>query len=210
MFENDITEKNQRRKSIFSLPWGFITFFFFLAALALFFAAYRFEVDPCIILDATAIGFSLICGLVFWISGIISLIFAMLKRKVNFIFILPVIGILGIITATIPPNLLRYSARPNTCDAPVNLRKLYQAQSDYYFRNHQYAKTFKELDLNRYKIKCHYGSSRYWYYLSPSEILRSDPSNNYSLPSGIEPFATGEHFQIVAVGNIDNDPALDV
>ena len=132
------------------------------------------------------------------------------------------------------PNFLSFNWRANQSEAKRNLTDLYNKQREYFSKNGKYADTFDKLGWSPSgnAVKSMF---RYAYFLSAKEVIQPDgqsfydwggakhgnsdkcdegkwvtPKANYSLPQGIKAFVSDNHFQIIAVSNIDPDPALDV
>lgn len=90
-------------------------------------------------------------------------------------------------------------------EAVNNLKQIYDRQEQYKAKNGKYAPTFNELGWMPA------GGSKYKYFLSPQESMKgSRPSFDYALPAGVKPNVTDDSFTIVAIGNIDCDPYIDV
>lgn len=90
------------------------------------------------------------------------------------------------------------------CIAAYNLKQLRMAEKEFFSKNGEFSTSFKNLNWDQ--------QDRYFCYeLSESEISKPSKEYNCSLPpAGVRPFVSKDHFLIVAVGNSDNDPTLDV
>ncbi len=120
---------------------------------------------------------------------------------------------LGMLAAIAIPNFIRYQARAKQNECRVNLRALWKAEEGYRAGHGRYAGTFSELE---FVVPA---GNRYAYLLSESAVLPIDA--RYVLPAGFDPVAearaqslalgvNGDAFLAACVGNIDNDPTVDV
>jgi len=119
----------------------------------------------------------------------------------------------GMLAAIAIPNFIRYQAVAKQNECKVNLRALSNAQEGYRAAHGRYAGTFAELE---FAVPA---GNRYAYLLSESAVLPIDA--RYRLPAGFDPVAearalslsvgvSGDRFLAACVGNIDNDPTVDV
>lgn len=119
----------------------------------------------------------------------------------------------GVLAGIALPNIIRFQARSKQTECKVNLRSLVGAQLRYRAEHGHYARTFDALGFTVPP------GNRYAYLLSESEIVpvdgryrdapRLDPvaeARKRSLGLG----ASDDVFLAACIGNIDNDPTLDV
>jgi type II secretory pathway pseudopilin PulG len=113
-----------------------------------------------------------------------------------------VIVVVGIIAAIAIPSFLGYQAKAHQAEARSNLNAIHSAEKAYFAEHERYADSFDTLEWRPL-------DDNYTYYLGDGVIApagkRPEP-----LPSDVATFANREGFQAAAVGNIDEDPTLDV
>jgi ankyrin repeat protein len=89
-------------------------------------------------------------------------------------------------------------------EAKKELKDLSRAQSDYYDQNnHAYATTFQELGWTPDP------ASNYAFFLA-DDVIQPKAGGPYQMPAGSKATVSAKGFNIIAVGNIDDDPTLDV
>jgi ankyrin repeat protein len=86
----------------------------------------------------------------------------------------------------------------------INLDSLSFRQSSYQKKNQQFALTFKELGWKPMIQDVHYA------YFMGQDVIQPQLGGPYQLPPGIKAEVSAKGFVIFAVGNIDDDPTLDV
>ena len=97
----------------------------------------------------------------------------------------------------------RITAREYQSEARAYLKAIYTAQLIYQGMNNTYGTSFEMIDE---KIE---GKNRYAYFLA-DDVMPATQGGPYQLPKGVKAKATDIGFIAVAVGNIDDDPTLDV
>lgn len=144
-------------------------------------------------------------GLILGLAGLKPSIDAR-SRSGKFWSVLSIVGfifLLMVIKAT--SNFTRYRARIKQQEAKEWLYKLYEAEQDYFKQKGVYAKTFRDLKLQPTN------NQRYAFFLSPSESIQPNGIEKpYSLPEKYRAIVNSNSFQIIAVGNINRNPAQDV
>jgi len=88
-------------------------------------------------------------------------------------------------------------------EARSNLRAIYVLQETCYSERSTYCGTFELLNFNPP------GMNRYAYFL-PGDRIPAEKGGPYQLPDTVKPRVNEKGYQVVAVGNIDSDPGLDV
>ena len=122
---------------------------------------------------------------------------------------------LGMLAAIAIPNVIRYQGRAKQNECKVVLHALWAAQENHRAAKGKYARMLPDLEFAVPP------GNRYAYLLSESEVLPVDA--RYGLPPGFDPVRVarqhglvigvsleGDAFTAACVGNIDNDPTLDV
>lgn len=94
-------------------------------------------------------------------------------------------------------------ARSYQSEARSNLRAIYVLQETCYAERATYCGTFDLLNFNTP------GLNRYAYFL-PGDRIEAEKGGPYKLPEGLKPEVSEKGYRVVAVGNIDSDPVLDV
>jgi len=116
-----------------------------------------------------------------------------------------VIAVVGVIAAIAIPSFLGYQAKSRQAEVRSNLNAIHTAETAYFAEHERYADSFETLEWRPFDDS----SIRYTYHLGDSVIppagARPEP-----LPLDVATFANREGFQAAAVGNIDEDPTLDV
>lgn len=107
---------------------------------------------------------------------------------------------LGITAAIAIPNFVRFQARSKQSEAKANLRALYTAAKAFEAEKGAAPKSLTDLDWHPSGIR------RFTYFLG-EDTLQATAGGPYELPAGVEP---GADVLGIAVGNVDNDPELDV
>ena len=117
------------------------------------------------------------------------------------------------IWAILTPNFFRYAACASSKEAQANLRVIYLAQLVYFSRSNTYAgggEAFKLMNWDR-------GGHRYAYYCDRAVIsnrlplgIEKIPMPDEDWPVDLKPRSSQTGFTCMAVGNLDNDPELDV
>jgi hypothetical protein len=103
------------------------------------------------------------------------------------------------------PGYLRFRSREKQIEAKQGLVTLYQAEQIYFERNGKYAKSFRDLDMT------FTDNLRYAFFLSETEVIQPhNISKPYSIPAKYRAFVDDSQFQILAVGNVNLNPDLDV
>jgi hypothetical protein len=88
-------------------------------------------------------------------------------------------------------------------EAKTNLAAIYTMQVSYFGEYDKYGLTFKDLEWEPQ------GESRYAYFVG-KDVIQPTLGGPYQLPPGVKSEVTAKGFTIIAVGNIDGDPTLDV
>jgi hypothetical protein len=88
-------------------------------------------------------------------------------------------------------------------EAKTNLMTIFSSEMAFFAENSTYGANFDDLGFSLL------GDARYAYFLPGSE-LQPAKGARYSLPEGIAPRVDERGFVVVAVGNLDSDPTLDV
>jgi len=116
---------------------------------------------------------------------------------------------LGVLAAIAIPNFVRYQARAKQSECKTTLRALYRDQVNYRAAHGRYASRFTDLEFRVIP------GNRYAYLLSASEVVPVDPRyrTGFDPVAEVRPFGVGvkgDEFVAACVGNIDDDPTLDV
>ena len=116
---------------------------------------------------------------------------------------------LGVLAAIAIPNFIRFQARSKQSECKMALREIYRDQVAYRVDHGRYATRFSELGFQVTP------GNRYAYLLSEGEVIPVDPRYppSFDPATAIRPFGVGvkgDEFVAACVGNIDNDPTLDV
>lgn len=112
-------------------------------------------------------------------------------------------AIVGILAAIAIPDFLKFQAKAKQSEAKANMGAIFTCQVAYFGEYNQYGNTFKDIYWEPE------GNTRYSYFL-PGEVIQARLGGPYQLPEGIETLVGETTFQVIAVGNIDNDDDLDV
>ena len=118
----------------------------------------------------------------------------------------------GVVAAIAIPNLIRVQARAKQAECKMNLRNLAAAQVRYRAEHGQYATGFGALGFSVP------AGNRYAYLLSDAEVLPVDPRYgagridpvSEARRRGLDLGAGPDLFLAACIGNVDNDPTLDV
>jgi Domain of unknown function (DUF4190)/zinc-ribbon domain len=100
-------------------------------------------------------------------------------------------------------NFLSFQSQAKQTEAKMNLGALFITQIAYFGEYNSFGETFDELAWRPE------GNTHYSYFVV-DDVVQATSGGPYSLPYVVESFANEDYFQIVAVGNIDNDDTLDV
>jgi len=100
------------------------------------------------------------------------------------------------------PNFLKFQAKAKQSQAKTMLDQAYQQQMTYQMMNGVYAESLEDLDFEP--------SNRLYAVHFGFDVVPNAEGEDYYLPVGVETIAREDEFVIVAVGNIDGDPTLDV
>jgi type IV pilus assembly protein PilA len=116
---------------------------------------------------------------------------------------------LGFLAAIAIPNFIRYQARSKQIECKLSLRELWNDEQAYRADHGHYATRFTDL---RFQAR---PRNRYAYVLSQSEVIPVDPRyrTDFDPVAAVRSFGVGvkdDAFVAACVGNIDNDPTLDV
>jgi type IV pilus assembly protein PilA len=146
--------------------------------------------------------------------------FQLMKRKntkgFTLIELMIVVAIIGILAAIAIPNFLKFQAKSKQSEAKTNLKAIYTAQTGYYGENNTY-NTFDKVNW------APVGTARYTYSLGAASSIPTPPTaGTQVLIAGVPALAdtsftgvtparmvTDNSFIAGAVGNVDNDPAVD-
>jgi len=93
--------------------------------------------------------------------------------------------------------------RPASEEARWNLVVFSQAQTIYYTHNRMFATSFEDLG---YELR---NQKYYAYFLGPDKVYQPK-DKTFKLPPNIEPYAGDSGYKFCAVGQLDDDPTLDV
>ena len=88
-------------------------------------------------------------------------------------------------------------------EAQQNLNAIFTTEVAYFGEDNTFANLFSDLAWSPE------GLTRYAYFL-PGDSIQATLTGPYHLPSGLDPAVSQYSFTILAVGNIDCDPTLDV
>lgn len=148
---------------------------------------------------------SFLCGLAFGLVGL-DLAFRSKSRSGKLLSTISIIGFVFLLfVLKSVPGYTRFHSRQKQSEAKDGLRKIYEAEQDYFKKNGRYAKTFKELDLTEL------GNQRYTFFLSASESIQpTGIKKPYSLPQKYLAVVHDDNFQIIAIGNTNLNPEHDV
>ena len=111
--------------------------------------------------------------------------------------------LLLLLVAIAIPNFLKFQSKAKQSEAKLNLGSVYGNQIAYFGEYNKYSETFDDLNWTPE------GTTRYSYFVG-DDVIQATIGGPYSMPSMAESFVNDDGFQIVAVGNIDNDDTLDV
>lgn len=123
------------------------------------------------------------------------------------------IPIAGIYAAIAIPNFIKFQARSKQSECKVQLKTIYTAQKMLHTEGKPYTDQLEELGLNTKAI------NRYSYFLNAAQgspVMRKDsttPPEAYAAAlkqHGIKVGVSEDGFTAACVGNIDNDPTLDI
>ncbi|MFO8058965.1 MAG: DUF4190 domain-containing protein [bacterium] len=111
----------------------------------------------------------------------------------------------GLIAALVIPNFMKMQAKSKQSEAKTNLGSIFNLETAYFGEHNTYGDSF---DLIGWSPA---GQNLYTYYIGDQSI-GTHPSKGqpHELPAGVEARVEKTSFQAVAVGNIDDDPYLDV
>ena len=112
-------------------------------------------------------------------------------------------------------NYLDFDAKAKTLEAKQNLQAIYQSQKAYFQIHHAYAGGSQIFNLIHWKPE---SFTRYDFYMGSDKrdntnhlVYWMNPNLDYrSWPYSVLPGSSPSGFTAVAVGNIDNDPFLDI
>ena len=102
-----------------------------------------------------------------------------------------------------PSEFKRFRARAQQVEAKDNLGEIYTMEVSYFGEKNAFADSFRAMKW------APQGLPRYSYFL-PGEAIQASVGGPYQLPAGIKPAVSQNAFTVVAVGNVDSDPTLDV
>jgi len=131
-------------------------------------------------------------------------------RQLAIAAIVAPVAIFPILLAIAIPNFIRFQARSKQAECKANLRALWNAEQAYRIANGRYASSFKELEFTVPE------GNRYAYLLSGAEILPRDaryggpPLDVVREMRKLDLGVSSDRFVAACIGNIDNDPTLDV
>jgi type IV pilus assembly protein PilA len=116
------------------------------------------------------------------------------------------------------PNFLRFNTRAMQAEARMNLWAIFTAQMAYYGETNTYAGRSGENGSGAFTDMgwAPQGNTRYAYYAGGDYIAPTRPEITIPYRPGeswiypIRPEASGSGFTVIAVGNVDGDPCLDV
>jgi type IV pilus assembly protein PilA len=116
------------------------------------------------------------------------------------------------------PNFLRFSAKAPQSEAKTNLGAIFTTQVAYYGENNTYAGRAGENGNGAFYDMgwSPEGDTRYTYYAGGDYIAPTRPGVTMPFKPGkdwpypIRPESTAHGFTVLAIGNIDKDPCLDV
>ena len=132
-------------------------------------------------------------------------------NKLRGLFIVQVL-LFGIVFSISIPNFFRYHAKAKQSEAKTNLGAIYVAQQRYFSQTGGYASGDEVFQLIQWDSQ---GQNRYSYYCDDAVILNKlplgrsfDPRQDW--PVAQAPSSSASGFTCMAVGNIDNEPTLDI
>ena len=116
------------------------------------------------------------------------------------------------------PNFIKFQARSKQSEVKMNLKGAFAAEKGFFSEKDAYSESFSEMAFTPEK------GNRYMYVASPESKLDADARftpDNAALLAAIPPALMSEtgvhgtcpgdcHITIVGVGNIDNDPDVDL
>ena len=111
--------------------------------------------------------------------------------------------VIGILAAIAIPNFLKFQSLAKQSEAKVQLKMLQQEQMYFNVDTGRFANSFRDLNWTP-PVNNQYG------YCLPDEQVESSVHGYIELPVEASPFVTDYNFVMTAVGNIDNDPFLDI
>jgi type II secretory pathway pseudopilin PulG len=118
--------------------------------------------------------------------------------------VMTLIGLFMAMTIAIAiPNFLKFQGKAMQSEAKVQLKMLQQEQMYFNVNTGRFANSFRDLEWTP-PPNSHYG------YCLPDEQIESSVHGYIELPPEAAPFVTDYNFVMTAVGNIDNDPFLDI
>lgn len=88
-------------------------------------------------------------------------------------------------------------------EVKMNLMDIFTKESGFHWDQGGYSDTFDKLGW------APAGQTRYSYFL-PGQVIPALHGGPYQLPPDIQPEVSDTGFTVIAAGNIDNDPTLDV
>lgn len=125
--------------------------------------------------------------------------------------VLVLASVAGILAAAAVPNFLAFQSKAKQSSAKAGLKSMFTAQMAFFAENGRYCRTFQECGVDMGFV----GGDGYMFFLG-DDVLSNESSYKvqqaYDLMKdlGIDPVVTDQGFVIVAAGNIDSDPDLDV
>ncbi len=114
-----------------------------------------------------------------------------------------VVAVVGVIAAIAIPSFVGFQTTSRQAEARTNLRAIYDAEAAYHAEHGRYAASFAALDWRPE------GVTRYTFFLG-DEAVPPPATEPAALPPDVATYANRDGFQAAAVGNVDDDPTLDV
>ncbi len=111
--------------------------------------------------------------------------------------------IFAVLFAGCTSNMSKMQAKSKQSEARTNLRAIYTMQAAYQGVRDTYGSSF---DLIGFEPK---GTTAYSYFVGNDDI-QATKGGPYNLPADVKASVGKTDFQVVAVGNIDDDDTLDV
>ncbi len=158
---------------------------------------------------------SLIPGCITQIVGIILGIIALteiskeprLKGKglaIASIVIAPIWGFFVLMAPAIAiPNFIKFQARSKQAEAKANLKAIHMAAKSFELDKNERARDFAEMGFSPERRR------RYTYFYR-QDVIAGDLDGRKEIPANLLEGPTVKGAEAIAVGNIDNDPTLDV